>query len=77
MKNGSKAMMRRKFLKKGVTSGALIAVFPLKKLISFQAFYSDSCLKPEPDPSAESQERFLEVVLKYGSELGGIHADNI
>ncbi len=77
MKNGSKAMMRRNFLKKGVTSGALIAVLPLKKLISFRAFYSDSCLKPEPDPSAESKERFLEVVLKYGSEFGGIHVDNI
>jgi len=77
MRSGSKPMMRRNFLKKGFASGAFIVVLPLKKLISFRAFYSDSHLKPEPDPSAESQERLLEVVQKYGSELGGIHVDNI
>ena len=77
MKSGSKPMMRRNFLKKGVTSSTLLAALPLKKLISFRAFFSDSCLKPEPNPSAESQERFLEVVQKYGSELGDIHVDNI
>lgn len=77
MKNGSKPMMRRNFLKKGVASSALLAALPLKKLISFRALFSDSHLKPKPDPSAESQERYLEVVLKYGSELGGIHVDNI
>ena len=77
MKSGSKPMMRRNFLKKGAASGALIAVLPLKKLISSRVFCSDSRLKPEPDPSAESQERLLEVVRKYRSELGGIHVDNI
>lgn len=77
MKSGSKPMIRRNFLKKGFTSSALIAVVPLKKLISFRAFFADSRIKSKTNPSAESQEKFSEVVRRYGSEFGDIHVDNI
>jgi hypothetical protein len=63
---------RRKFLKKSMVSGAVIAAFPLW----------ESMLLPDVEPGAisvkkdyakdESHRRILKIVQKYGGEFGGI-----
>jgi hypothetical protein len=55
-----KPLERRKFLKKGITGGAMIAAFPVWKSVNPRQDYSPN----------ESHRRLLKIVQKYGGEFG-------
>ena len=68
MKNHSKPVMRREFLKTGFAGGAVLAVFPFKKLLSLY----DSPIKSNSNRSNNSHNKLQEIVREYGSEFGAI-----
>jgi hypothetical protein len=63
---------RRKFLKKGIVNGAIIAAFPFLGSMRVSALKPGK-ISPKQDRSKdESHRRFLKIVQKYGGEFGGI-----
>lgn len=75
MKTHQKQIKRRKFLETGIASGAAIATFPVRKLFSFPAPFSDTRLKPDHKLSKEYRERILEIALRYGGEFGEVSVE--
>ena len=68
MKNHSKPVMRREFLKTGFAGGTALAVLPIKKFFSLY----DSPIKSNSNRSNNSHNKLQEIVREYGSEFGAI-----
>jgi len=66
MNSFAKHLGRRKFLKKVITGGAMIAAFPVWKSITPRQDYSPN----------EFHQRLLKIAQKYGGEFGGIQGGN-
>lgn len=60
MNSFAKHLGRRKFLKKVITGGVMIAAFPVWKSITPRQDYSPN----------EFHQRLLKIVQKYGGEFG-------
>jgi len=71
----NRPIKRRKFLETGFATGAVIATLPVRKLFSFPAPFSDTCLKSDHNLSKEYNERLLEIALKYGGEFGEVSVE--
>jgi hypothetical protein len=73
MKDCSRWILRREFLKKGVNWGAVIAALPILQSLSFPASLYD--FSAEYNLSKVSGEKLLEIAHKYGGEFGDVHAE--
>jgi len=73
MKDCSRWILRREFLKKGVNCGAVIAALPILQSLSFPASLYD--FSAEYNLSKVSGEKLLEIAHKYGGEFGDVHAE--
>lgn len=63
---------RRKFLKKGIAGGIVIAAFPIWQSLPLSAL-SHGTISPEQDYAKdESHRRITKIAQKYGGEFGGI-----
>ena len=71
MKNCTKPMRRRKFLKTGMGVG-LLAAFPLKELLSFPASVSDRNSGLDRCRPERFQDRICEISLEYGGEFAEV-----
>ena len=70
MKHLEKLMGRRKFLKKGIIGGLMVATFPLLNPFQSAADQSKS-IHPNHDYSQnESHRKLLKIVKTYGGEFG-------
>jgi len=63
---------RRKFLKKGILGGFMIATFPLLGPFQSTATQSKSIFPSYDYLQDESHRRLLKIMQKYGGEFGGI-----
>jgi hypothetical protein len=71
----NRPIKRRKFLETGLASGAVIAALPIRKLFSFPAPFSDTCLKSNHNLPKGYHERLLEIALKYRGEFGEVSVE--
>ena len=71
----NRPIKRRIFLETGLASGAVIATIPVRKLFSFPAPFSDTCLNSDHNLPKEYYERLLKIALKYGSEFGEVSVE--
>jgi hypothetical protein len=63
---------RRKFLKKGIAGGVVIAAFPLWGSMRLSAL-DPGTISPKQDfTKDESYRRIIKIVQKHGGEFGGI-----
>lgn len=72
MRDCSRRILRREFLKKGVNCGAVIAALPILQSLSFPAFLPDFFSRYEGSFSKESGGKLLEIAPKYSSEFGDL-----
>jgi hypothetical protein len=70
MEHFEKPTGRRKFLKKGIKGGVMIAAFPLWKSISPNAPRPDRYFQRHSVLSDGSQRKLLKILRKYGGEFG-------
>ena len=75
MKSYFKRITRRKFLKKGVAGGAIIATLPVWKLFSFSAPPSDFHVNPAVNLSKETLEKLIKIALQKGGEFAEIYVE--
>jgi TldD protein len=75
VKSFFKPVTRRKFLKAGVTGGAVIATFPVWKLFSFSAPPSDFYVNPTVNLSRETLEKLIEIALQKGGEFAEVYVE--
>ena len=75
MKSYFKPITRRKFLKKGVAGGAIIATLPVWKLFSFSAPPSDFYVNPAVDLSKETLEKLIKIALHKGGEFAEVYVE--
>lgn len=68
----NRLLERRKFLKKGITGGVLMALVPLVKTLNFASTRSESLNKRTDCPWREVQDRILKITRRYGAEFGKI-----
>ncbi len=74
MKRRIKNIRRRKFLKTGIAAVIIFAAQPLGKIFNFSVTV-DSDNKPDGSLSKDSCERLLQIVHKYGYELGEVKGE--
>ena len=70
MDNIKNSLGRRKFLKKGIIGGAIIATIPLWNPFHSTATQSKSISPCRDYSQAESHRILLKIVKKYGGEFG-------
>jgi TldD protein len=75
MKSYFKPITRRKFLKKGVAGGAIIATLPVWKLFSYSAPPSDFYVNPAVNLSKETLEKIIKIALQKGGEFAEVYAE--
>ncbi|UCC40544.1 MAG: TldD/PmbA family protein [Candidatus Aminicenantes bacterium] len=75
MKSYFKPITRRKFLKKGVTGGAVMATLPVWKLFSFSSPPSDFYVNPAVNLSKETLEKLIEIGLQKGGEFTEVYVE--
>ena len=72
MNNYAKHLGRRKFLKKGITGGIMIAAFPVWKSFDSSVPRPKSISPGRIHSPNESYRKLLKIVQKHGGEFGGI-----
>ncbi len=70
MEHFEKSTGRRKFLKKGIMGGVMIAAFPVWKLSHSTATQSKSISPSFDYLQDESHRKLLKIVKTYGGEFG-------
>ena len=65
-----KPMERRKFLKKGISLGAMIVAFSSRKSIPLSALQPESISPRNHDSPEKHHARLVQVVRQYGGEFG-------
>jgi len=75
MKKYLKPIPRRKFLKTGITGGAIIATLPVWKLFSFSAPPSDFHVNPAVNLSKETLEKLIKIALQNGGEFAEVYVE--
>ena len=71
----NRPIKRREFLETGLAGGAVITTLPVRRLFSFPAPFSDTCLKSDHNLPEGYHERLLEIALKYGGEFGEVSVE--
>ena len=72
MNNYAKHLGRRKFIKKGITGGIMIAAFPVWKSFDSSEPRPQSISPRQNHSPNESYQKLLKIVQKFGGEFGGI-----
>lgn len=75
MKKYYKPITRRKFLKGGLTGGAIIATLPVWKLFSYSIPPSDFAANPSMKLSKETLEKLIAVALQKGGEFAEVYVE--
>lgn len=75
MKSHFKPVTRRKFLKAGLSGGAIVATVPLWKLFSFSEPPQDFAVNPAVNLSKETLEKLLQVALQHGGEFAEVYVE--
>jgi TldD protein len=75
MKSHFKPITRRKFLKTGLSGGAIVATFPLWKLSAFSDPPQDFAVNPAVYLSKETLEKLLQVALQHGGEFAEVYVE--
>ncbi|MGB7297493.1 MAG: TldD/PmbA family protein [Candidatus Aminicenantales bacterium] len=75
MKSHFKPITRRKFLKTGLSGGAIVATVPLWKLFSFSDPPQDFAVNPAVNLSKETLERLLQAALQHGGEFAEVYVE--
>ena len=72
MKIRHKPVMRRTFLKMGLTGGTILSLLPLKRFISASHPPPDLSSKSDLDITDERSEKLIQLNQKYGGEFGEV-----
>jgi TldD protein len=75
MKSCFKPITRRKFLKTGLSGGAIVATVPLWELFSFSYPPHDFAVNPAVNLSKETLENLLQVALRHGGEFAEVYVE--
>ena len=72
MKIRHKPVMRRTFLKMGLTGGTILSLLPLKRFILASFLPPDTSSRSDSEFSEESLEKLVELNREYGGEFGEV-----
>lgn len=75
MKGYFKPISRRRFLKAGVTGGAVVATYPIWSLFSCSAPQSDFYVNPACNLSKETLKKLIEIALHRGGEFAEVYVE--
>lgn len=75
MRKYFKPIPRRKFLKAGLTGGAIVATLPVWKLFSFTDPPPDFHVNPACNLSKETLEKLIKIALQRGGEFAEVYVE--
>jgi TldD protein len=75
MKSYLKPITRRKFLKAGLSGGAVVATLPVWRLFAFAAPPADFYVNPAVNLSRETLEKLLQIALQHGGEFSEVYVE--